>query len=235
MPLLPSGKLPKLLLGNAGYKPLQSAKDLRNALRIHHIPIWFPDQGLDLDQAIANQVATKAFLDLLEDQAAELFVLTLLAVENLIHKSHMKQFFGRNALAHDQRLVGLGDAHSLDERTGCEALGDEADAGERGEEEGVGDTVNEIRERDQGGGQADSGAIERRDEDLGVGVESMRDVEVVNHEGAQQVLCWVAGIGWRPAASYISAAGVRQSVRESGRHLGILMGAYAEKYRPATG
>lgn len=241
MPLLSCGKLPKLLLGNAGYKPVQSAKDLRDALRIHDIPLWFTDQGLDLEQAVAHQVGTKAVLDLLENQAAELLVLALLAVKNLIHKSRMKQLLGCDTLAHDQCLVSLGDPHSLDERPGCEALRHEADAGERGEEEGVGDTVHEIRERDQGSGQADGGAIEGRDEDLGVGVESMRDVEVVRHECAQQGPCWVDGVWWWPSASYvrasyISTTGGWQSVREGREGIGgDPAGAYAEKYRPVTG
>ena len=39
--------------------------------------------------------------------------------------------------------------------------------------------VDEVRVGDQRGGEADDGAVERRDEDLGVRVEGVRDFEVV--------------------------------------------------------
>lgn len=64
--------------------------------------------------------------------------------------------------------------------------------------------VDEVGEGDQGGTEADGGAVERADEDLGVGIcwrvvvsyrmeklgmnpltESMRDVKVVGHEALQ--------------------------------------------------
>ena len=45
--------------------------------------------------------------------------------------------------------------------------------------------VHEIRVRDERGGQADHGTVERRDEDLRVRVESVCDFEVVGDEVAQ--------------------------------------------------
>lgn len=39
--------------------------------------------------------------------------------------------------------------------------------------------------RDQSGGKADDGAVEADDEDLGVGIEGLRDVQVEGDEGAQ--------------------------------------------------
>ena len=45
--------------------------------------------------------------------------------------------------------------------------------------------VNEVRESYQGGGEADNWTIECRDEDLGVRVESLRNVEVISYEGPQ--------------------------------------------------
>ena len=47
--------------------------------------------------------------------------------------------------------------------------------------------VYEIRMRDQRGGQADDGTVERRDEDLRVRVECVCDFEVVGDEVAQVV------------------------------------------------
>lgn len=37
---------------------------------------------------------------------------------------------------------------------------------------------------DQGRRQADGGSIQRRDEDFGMSIEGVRDIEVVSHEGA---------------------------------------------------
>ena len=80
----------------------------------------------------------EAVLNLLEDQAAELLVLALFAVENLIHEAYLKYFLEGDALAHDKRLVGLGNPHPLDEGMRGKTLGHEANAGERDNEEGVG-------------------------------------------------------------------------------------------------
>jgi hypothetical protein len=59
----------------------------------------------------------------------------------------------------------------LDEADGGVAFGYEAEGGERGEQEGVGRGVDEVGEGDEGGGEADCGAIEGCDEDFGMGVE----------------------------------------------------------------
>lgn len=47
--------------------------------------------------------------------------------------------------------------------------------------------VDEVREGDEGGGEADGGAVECHDEDLGVGVEGAGDVDVVGDEAAEDV------------------------------------------------
>ena len=47
--------------------------------------------------------------------------------------------------------------------------------------------VDEIGEGDQRGGETDGGPVERGDEDLGVCVEGVRDVEVVADEGSEPV------------------------------------------------
>lgn len=69
--------------------------------------------------------------------------------------------------------------------------------------------VDEIRERDQGGGQPDGGAVERGDEDLGVRVEGVGYVEVVGYEVLQPRLSRVdiGRGGARGAEGYVCAAG----------------------------
>lgn len=47
--------------------------------------------------------------------------------------------------------------------------------------------VDEVREGDEGGGEADGGAVQGRDEDFGVCVECVCDVEVVGYECAEEV------------------------------------------------
>ena len=56
-------------------------------------------------------------------------------------------------------------------------------------------SVDEVRERDQGGGEADSRAIERSDQDFWVGVEGIGDLEVVGNEGAQALAADIS-VGW---------------------------------------
>lgn len=55
--------------------------------------------------------------------------------------------------------------------------------------------VDEVRMGDEGGGEADGGAVEGCDEDFGVRVEGLGDVEVVGEEGAEPVLAGVFGGG----------------------------------------
>jgi ABC-type microcin C transport system duplicated ATPase subunit YejF len=52
MPLLPTRKLPKLLLRDPRLKPLQPRKNLRHTLRIKHIPIRLSNQRFNLRQTV---------------------------------------------------------------------------------------------------------------------------------------------------------------------------------------
>ena len=56
--------------------------------------------------------------------------------------------------------------------------------------------VDEIRECDEGGGKADGGAVQSRDEDLGVCVEGLCDVEIVGDEALEPeaALVFVGGL-----------------------------------------
>jgi hypothetical protein len=99
--------------------------------------------------------------------------------------------------------------------------------------------VDEVAERDQRGGKTNSGPVERGDEDLGMRVEGVGDVEVVCDEGFEPGLALVDGAGvFGAAEGDICAAGVRVS------GLRVLLGftwwvfvvagavTYAEKNRP---
>lgn len=57
--------------------------------------------------------------------------------------------------------------------------------------------IDKVGERDQGGGEADSGAIECGDEDFGVGVERVGDVDVVGDKSFEPVAArvFVCGLG----------------------------------------
>ena len=55
--------------------------------------------------------------------------------------------------------------------------------------------VDEVRVRDERGGEADDGAVERGDEDLGVRVEGVRDFEVVAGYVAEGFAVDVGGVG----------------------------------------
>lgn len=59
--------------------------------------------------------------------------------------------------------------------------------------------VDEVGEGDERGGEADGGAVERRDQDLGVCVEGVGDVQVVGDEGLEPVAAggFVGGHGAR--------------------------------------
>lgn len=174
--LLPTSQLPKLLLRNARHEPLHATKNLRHALSIHSLPIRLPNEGLNSRQTGANKMRAEPILDLLEDQLLELLILALLRLKDLIHEPDLQQLLGRDALTHDQRLIGLGYTQSLHESARSEPFAHEPDRGEGRQEEGVRHGVDEIGEGDQGGGEADCGPVERGDEDLGVCVECVRDV-----------------------------------------------------------
>jgi hypothetical protein len=59
----------------------------------------------------------------------------------------------------------------------------------------VRERVDEVGEGDEGGGEADCRAVERGDEDLGVRVEGVRDVQVIGDEGFEPGLALVDGGG----------------------------------------
>ena len=134
----------------------------------------------------------KSVVNLLEHQLQELLLLVRLRVEDLVDETALDQLVGGNALAHDQRLVGLGDSHPLNEAPAGATLGYEAEGGEGGQDEGVRGGVNEVGEADEGGGEAYGGTVEGCDEDFGVGVEGLGGVDVVGDESGEPLLVEVA-------------------------------------------
>lgn len=116
-------------------------------------------------------------------------------IKNFVHKPSPHQLLHPNPPTHNQRLVRQPHAQPLHQRAAGAALGDEAEGGERGEEEGGRARVDEVGVGDEGGREADGGAVEGGDEDFGVGVEGLGYVEVVGEEGAEPVLAGVFGGG----------------------------------------
>lgn len=67
--------------------------------------------------------------------------------------------------------------------------------------------VNEIGMRDQRGGEAYDGAVERRDEDFRMGVEGVCDLQVVGDKIPQRVAADVGVVGGERAADGDVGAG----------------------------
>lgn len=231
MLLLPRRQPPKLLLRPAAQKPLQPHKHLNAILAVQDLALRPPNQLLDLQQTRLAQMRAQPLLHLLQHPGQEAGRVVGPAGrrrEDLVHEAGGDQLVAGDALAHDEGLVGLGDAEALDEGARAAALGDEAERGEGRQEEGVGRGVDEVGEGDERGGQADGGAVEGGDEDLGVVRERPRDVEVVGDEAADDL---AAGVVLEAAAGarrgYVCAAGIVSLgwYVEGGR-------GYAEKNRP---
>lgn len=192
MPLLPTSQPPKLLLRRARNEPLQAIKHLLRILRIHNRSLGLSNQLLDAQQAIAIQVLAQPLIDLMQHPGTKLRIAAL-AGENLIDKARGLELVRGDAAAHEQGLVGLGIAEAQDQGARGAAFGDEADGAEGGEQKGRGRGVDEVGVGDEGGGEADDGAVEADDEDFGVRVKGLRDVEVEGDKGAQPELADVGG------------------------------------------
>ncbi len=164
MLLLTRGNLAELLLGDSLHETLKTAKDLVDILDIDNILIGTTNKLLDTCQTLTIKVRTKPLIHLVEHHLIELGILILTtSVKDGIHKAAALELRGSDALAHDESLVGLGEAETLDERAGGTTLGDETQGGERGEEESVGRAVDEVCKGDDGGGEADDWTIETDD------------------------------------------------------------------------
>lgn len=164
---------------DASHKPVQTGKDLLGVLRGHDVVLGLPDQLLDAQEALPVQVRAEALVDLAQHELAELGVLIGRRLEDGVDEAGGQQLGGGDAAAHEEGLVGLGIAQAQDQGAAGAALGDEAQRAKGREQEGVRGAVDEVGVGDQGGGEANDGAVEADDEDLGVGVEGLGDIEVV--------------------------------------------------------
>ena len=152
-------------------------------------------------------MASKALLDLLHNLSKEPLMLILARVEDLVDEPRLQQLLGRNALAHNQRLIRLADAQAPHKRMAGRALRHQPERRKGREQERVRRAVYEVRMRDQRRGKADDGPIERGDEDFRVRVERVGDLEVVGDEIAQVLAADVGGRGEGPADGDIGARG----------------------------
>ena len=91
----------------------------------------------------------------------------------------------------------------------------------------MGHGVYEVGEGNDRSGQANRRAVQSCDEDLGMGIESMGEFEVVSDESPDQVLCITAQV-----ASATSSINVRATVSVSVPVQGGFRATYAEKKRP---
>jgi hypothetical protein len=195
MPLFSTRDFPKLFLRDPRRKSFQTAKHLGYILRIQHISLRLPNQSLDFQQAVANKMLSQPIINLLKYQVMELRILAFLAVENLIHKSCREQLLGCYPLAHDQGFICFAYAHSLHESTGRAAFRYETETGEGCQEEGMWHAVDEVGEGNKGGGETNGGAVECCDEDFGVRVEGLCDVQVVGYKALEPMAVYVFAFG----------------------------------------
>lgn len=155
-------------------------------------------------------MASQPLIHLLQHLLQELGRVLAPHINNLIHKPSMHQLLTRNPLTHNQRLVRLANAQPLHKSNTRISLRHQTERGKRREQKGMWRRVNEIRMRDERSGQAYSRAVQRGNEDLGMCVESMCDVQIINGEGFEPELALVYAIGVDlRAEGYICAAACR--------------------------
>ena len=212
MPLLAASNLAEFLLGYALHEALEPCENLMHILRIGDLQLRPADQLLDPRQALADEVLAESLVDFLEHQLSEPGVLALARLEDAVDEATLLQLASGNALAHDESLIALGYAQTLDQGARGTALGDEAERREGREEEGVGRAVDEVGEGDEGRREADDGPVEADDEDLGVGVEGLGDVEVEGDEALQPVLVKIGRVLRRRQAADGHIRASRESV-----------------------
>lgn len=210
--LLATGNLGELGLGDTTHEPAQAGKHLVRVLQVQGVPLRQLDQLLDARQAVADEVLAELVVNLLEDEAAELFVVALFHVKDLVDEARLEQLVAGDAAAHDEGLVGLADAEAADEGARGAALGHEPEGGKGREQKGVGRRVDEVGVGGQGGRQADDGPVEPDDQDLGVRVKGLRRVEVVGDKGTQPLKVRVRVCGHALAKGDVGAAELWQIV-----------------------
>lgn len=135
MPLLTRSQLAKFLLRIPLNEPLHASKNLIRILTVKQLPLRPPNELLDLEQTRLVQMRTQTLVNLLENLLEEprrVIGFAGRGGDDLVHEAGGDQLLAGDPLAHDERLVGFGDAQALDEGAGGAALGDEAEGGEWG-------------------------------------------------------------------------------------------------------
>lgn len=205
MPFLTRGQLAKFLLGITLHEPLHPGKHFISILAVKQLPLRTTNELFDLEQTRLVQMRTQTILNLLKNllkEALRVIGFTGRSGDDLVHEAGGHQLLAGDPLAHDERFVGLGDSQALYKGAGGAALGDEAEGGEWGKEEGVRGGVDEVCEGDEGCGETDCWTVECGDKDLGVVVDGAGEIEVVDDEGpsdlspgvAVQAAAWPGGV-----------------------------------------
>lgn len=211
MLLLAGGQLAELLLRHTHEEAFEAGKHLDVILTIQDLALRPADQLLDLEQTGLVEVLAEAVLDLLEDLLQEAVGVVGLAGgrgDDLIHVAGGDELVAGDALAHDESLVGLGDAEALDHGARRGALGDKPERRERRQQEGVRGCVDEVGHGDQRRGQAHGWAVQRGHQDLRVVRHRVRDIDVVGDEAADDLAADVAAEGAAGAGGrHVCAAG----------------------------
>lgn len=211
MSLLTRRQLPELLLWEALHKALKTHKRLETILAIQKLPLRPPDQLLNLQQTTLVQVCTQTIIHLLKHLLQEpigVLLLPRLRGDNLIHETSRNELLTGNALAHDERLVGLRNTETLDEGAAGAALGDKTERRERRQEERVRSSVDEICMGHERSGETDRRSVQGDDKDLRVVVEAAGDVGVVGDESLHQLATNIAAkiAVSRAGACYVGTA-----------------------------
>lgn len=196
MSLLARGKLQKLALRHAAHKPPKPGKDLPRVLALEHIDLGPADQLLDADQAVAHEVVAQLVVNLGQDKLLEPDVVVLGALElgkDLVDEAGLQQLVGGDAAAHEQGLVGLANAEALHQGARRAALCDQAKGRKRRQQKGRRRGVDEVGKGNERGRQADDGPVEPHDQDLGVRIEGLSDVEVEGHKALQPLAAATVG------------------------------------------
>jgi hypothetical protein len=228
--LLSSCNLPKLFLGISTNEALQTTEYLKDALGVESLLLRSADEGLDLEHRVLIQMVAHAIVNLGQDSLEEVGALVLAKVEDLVDVANMQQLLARQALAHDESLVGLADAESLHKTNGRIALGNQPERRKWRQQIGVWRGVDKVGKASERSGESNGRAVQGNDKNLGMGVECVGNVKIVGNKGLEVVPLKVVRLTiGRPSCIDIGSA-VTLSV---GIWYSILEGAHIRREEPS--
>lgn len=228
MTLLSTGNLTELLLGNSSDKSLQTCKHLLNVLVVDDFALRAADELLDTCQTLTIEMLAQPLVYFVQHTLVKLLTVTL--IKDGIDEAALGQISGDDALAHNKSFVAASRTETSNQGTRGTSLCDQTERREGSEQEGVRRGVDEVGVCNEGGAQADNGAVEADDEDLGVFAESIGYVEIEGDKRLQPQLVGifrVFGLGSRDGnvGSAVTAWVSRRRQERKGT-------TYAEKKRP---